>query len=51
MYSIQELNPNVEAKLLYLLKFVQKSIEENKGKEATTFTMNEVGLHDNTCNG
>lgn len=39
----QELNPNVEAKLSYLLKFVQKSVEEYNQKEEPTFTINEVG--------
>lgn len=43
VHSIQELNPNVEAKLSYLLKFVQKSVEENKEGE-TTFKVKEVGL-------
>jgi len=36
----KELNPNVEAKLSYLLKFVQKSVEENKEGE-TTFKVKE----------
>lgn len=39
----QELNPNVEAKLSYLLKFVQKSVEGCNQKEEPTFTINEVG--------
>ena len=38
----QELNPNVEAKLSYLLKFVQKSVEGCNQKEEPTFTINEV---------
>ena len=42
LFILQELNPNVEAKLSYLLKFVQKSIEEDKQKEETKFTLNEV---------
>ncbi|XP_020632000.1 non-homologous end-joining factor 1-like [Orbicella faveolata] len=37
----KELNPNVEAKLSYLLKFVQKSVEECNQKEESTFTINE----------
>ncbi|KAJ7371298.1 Non-ous end-joining factor 1 [Desmophyllum pertusum] len=42
----KELNPNVEAKLSYLLKFVQKSIEENNKKEEPTFTINEEAISD-----
>ncbi|CAH3121148.1 unnamed protein product [Porites lobata] len=34
----KDLNPNVEAKLSFLLKFVQKSIEEDKEREETSFT-------------
>ena len=43
-FSQQELNPNVEAKLSYLLKFVQKSVEECDQKEEPTLTINQVGL-------
>ncbi|XP_068740229.1 non-homologous end-joining factor 1-like [Montipora capricornis] len=37
----KELNPNVEAKLSYLVKFVKKSIEEDKHSGEATFTMTE----------
>ena len=42
-FSQQELNPNVEAKLSYLLKFVQKTVEDCDQKEEPTFTISEVG--------
>lgn len=40
----QKINPNVEAKLSYLVKFVQESIEEDIPSGKATFTMIEVGL-------
>ncbi|XP_078377948.1 non-homologous end-joining factor 1-like [Oculina patagonica] len=42
----KELNPNVEAKLSYLLKFVQKSVEECNQKGEPTFTINEDAISD-----
>lgn len=41
---LQKLNPNVEAKLSYLMKFVQESIEEDEPSAKKTFTMIEVRL-------
>ena len=38
----QKINPNVEAKLSYLVKFVQESIEEDTPSGKATFTMIEV---------
>ena len=45
IHYYQELNPNVEAKLSYLLKFVQKSVVEEKQRGETKFTINEVDMH------
>ena len=39
---LQKLNPNVEAKLTYLLKFVQKSVVEPNQKEEPLFIINQV---------